>query len=562
MANAQLIPAKGDQSVVAVTLVVRVKGEPVTIPTSVPVYGLTVSKEANRIPYAKVLIVDGDAAAQDFEVSNEAWFVPGNPIEIFLGYLNDEVLVFKGVIIKQQLTIRESASFLEVECRDAAYRMTLRRQGRYFEDMADSEVAAELLKAHKIGVDVADTPGKHPELVQYDCTDWDFLVSRMEFNGLLTIVDDGVAHIRPPDFSQEPALHLHHGATVIEFDGGLEVRDQFDAVTARAWNPAEQAAVEITAAEPKIEQNGNLPGKGLAPANGPEPCILRHGGNVREDELKAWAEARLLKDRLSRTVGRVLFQGYNAIKPGQIVALHGFGKRFDGPVYVAAVHQEYLDAGWRTEIEFGLSPKWFAEIVKTEAPRAAGMLPAVSGLQIGVVTQIDEDPEKAHRVRVRLPVLDAGAAGVWARVATLDAGKNRGAFFMPEEDDEVIVGFLHDDPRDAVILGMLHSRDKAPPFPQTRENDEKGFVSRKGIRIVFNEKDGSLLLQTPNGHALQLSDKGQGLLLSDKNGNSIELNEQGITLKSSTNIQIDAKGRCAAKAGADMEIRGSLVKIN
>ncbi len=548
------------------------------MPGRVSVYGLSVSKEVNRIPYAKVLIVDGDVAAQDFEISNEAWFVPGNTLEIFLGYLNDEARVFKGIVIKQQITIRRGSSFLEVECRDAAYRMTLRRRGRYFENLTDSALAAELLKDYDPKARIAATKHKHADLVQYDCTDWDFLLSRMDANGLLTIVDDGMAHIQPPDFKQTPALHLHYGATVIEFDGGLELRDQFEKVVARSWNPDEQAIVEITAKEPAVKQNGNLPGQTLAAANGPDPSTCRHGGNVPDAELQAWADARLLKDRLSRTCGRVQFQGYNAIKPGQTVVLYGFGDRFNGPVYVAAVHHEYMDAGWLTEIEFGLSPKWFAEIVKMEAPKAAGMLPAVSGLQIGIVTQIEADDQDRFLVRVRLPVLDDAAPGVWARVATLDAGDKRGTFFLPEVNDEVIMGFINDDPRDAVILGMLHSREKPAPFTASKENDEKGYVSRDGIRLVFHEKDGSLTLETPEHNKLVLSDKGKGLVLSDQNGNSIEMNDKGITLKSNKDIKVDAKGECATQAGTSWKvqsngqanlqatgvtaIKGSIVNIN
>lgn len=550
MRNAQLIPAKGEHNVVAFSLRVRVDGNTLTIPSSVQVYGILVTKEVNRIPYAKVLIVDGDSAIQDFEASNEKWFVPGNQIEISMGYLNGQDRLFKGIIIKQNISVRNGSSFLEVECRDIAYRMTLYRQGRYFENKSDSELAAELLSAHGVIPDITATRHTHADLVQYDCTDWDFLVSRMDFNGLLTILDDGIAHIHAPNFNQEPALSLQYGATVIEFDGGLELRDQFDSVVACAWNPNEQAVVEIPAEEPKIKQNGNLPGKELANAAGQAGNTHRHGGNLPEAELQAWANARLLKDRLSRTCGTIKFKGYNAIKPGQIVVLHGFGNRFNGPVYVAAVHHEYLEAGWLTEIEFGLSPKWFAEIVKMEAPKAAGMLPAVNGLQIGLVTQIDDDVDgDGYRVRVRLPILDQQAAGVWARVATLDAGAGRGTFFRPEVNDEVIVGFIHDDPRDAVILGMLHSRDKAAPFKPSKENSEKGFVSREGLRLVFQEKDRSITLETPGGKLI-LSDKGNGVLLSDKNGNSIELNDKGITLKSKTDINIDAQSNCATQAGA------------
>lgn len=562
MSNAQLIPAKGKQGVESFTLRVQVKGEPLTIPGTVQVYGLSVGKEVNRIPYAKALIIDGDPAKQDFEVSSEDWFAPGNPIEIFLGYLNDPTRVFKGVIIKQQLSIRQGISMLEIDCRDAAYRMTLHRKGRYFEDLSDSDLAAGLLREHKLDANIATTRHKHAALVQYDCTDWDFLLSRMDANGLLTILDDGKARVQPPDFKQTPALHLHHGATVIEFDGGLELRDQHEQVLARAWNPGDQAIVEIPAKAPVIKENGNLPGQTLSKVNGTGPITHRHGGNVSENELQAWADARLLKDRLSRTCGRVQFQGYNAIKPGQIVELYGFGSRFNGPVYVAAVHHEYVESGWLTEIEFGLSPKWFAEIVKMEAQPAAGMLPAVNGLQIGLVTQIEDDPGGNHRIRVRLPILDAEAAGIWARVATFDAGANRGAVFMPEVNDEVIVGFINDDPRDAVVLGMLHSRDKSAPFTAAKDNHEKGYVSREGLKLVFRENDRSIALETPGGNKLVISDDGKGLLLSDQNGNQIQMNDKGITLSSPKSVSIESKGQAKFKANSLTEIKGNPVNIN
>lgn len=88
---------------------------------------------------------------------------------------------------------------------------------------------------------------------------------------------------------------------------------------------------------------------------------------------------------------------------------------------------------------------------------ASGLLPAVKGLQIGVVVQLEQYPNGDDRVRVRMPLVDNEDNGVWARVATLDAGENRGSFFRPEMGDEVVLGFLNDDPRDPVILGMLNS---------------------------------------------------------------------------------------------------------
>jgi uncharacterized protein involved in type VI secretion and phage assembly len=48
------------------------------------------------------------------------------------------------------------------------------------------------------------------------------------------------------------------------------------------------------------------------------------------------------------------------------------------------------------------------------------------------VTKLEADPDGEDRIQVRLPILDAQADGIWARVSSLDAGENRGFFFRPE----------------------------------------------------------------------------------------------------------------------------------
>ncbi len=122
--------------------------------------------------------------------------------------------------------------------------------------------------------------------------------------------------------------------------------------------------------------------------------------------------------------------------------------------------------------------------------------------------------------------------GVWARVATLDAGDQRGTVFRPEKDDEVVLGFFHADPAQPVVLGMLHSSAKAPPITPTDDNDEKGLVSRSKVALRFDDKKKVAILETPGGNRLTLSDDDGGIKLEDQNGNSIVLNRDGIALAS------------------------------
>ena len=84
-------------------------------------------------------------------------------------------------------------------------------------------------------------------------------------------------------------------------------------------------------------------------------------------------------------------------------------------------------------------------------------------MQIGVVTRLKNDPDGENRIMVRIPVIHKDDEGAWCRVSFLDAGNERGMFFLPEIGDEVIVGFINNDPRHGVVLGMLNSRAKPAP---------------------------------------------------------------------------------------------------
>jgi uncharacterized protein involved in type VI secretion and phage assembly len=195
------------------------------------------------------------------------------------------------------------------------------------------------------------------------------------------------------------------------------------------------------------------------------------------------------------------------------------------------------------------------------------------------VTEISGDPGNEHRIRVKVPLAGMDEQGVWARLATLDAGDKRGTVFRPEVDDEVVLGFFHADPGQPVVLGMLHSSANAPPIDETSDNDEKGYVSRSKIALRFDDKKKVAILETPGGNRLTLSDDKGGIMLEDQNGNSITMNSDGIALASSkkavkvkakTDFKVEATGNAeikgtqglTIKAGGSLTVKGSTVMIN
>src|SRR5882762_1375337 len=101
MSNLRLLPDQ--QNTDLVTFTILVNGAPVGKETGI--VSIAVNKEVNKIPWAKLIIQDGDVAAEDFTVSNQDTFKPGNEIEIQAGYHSDEATIFKGIIVKHGIKI-------------------------------------------------------------------------------------------------------------------------------------------------------------------------------------------------------------------------------------------------------------------------------------------------------------------------------------------------------------------------------------------------------------------------------------------------------------------------
>ncbi|RKD88364.1 type VI secretion system tip protein VgrG [Mangrovibacterium diazotrophicum] len=554
----------------------------------VGIESIWVVKSVNRIPTARVVLFDGSVSRETFELSSGNLFLPGNEIEIKAGYHSDEDTIFKGIITKHSIQARKGRSgYLILELKDAAIKMTIGRKSKYFAELTDSDMIEELISGYGFDANVESTTVTHASLVQHHATDWDFMMTRAEVNGKLVLVDDGKVAVKAPDLAADPIVELAYGYNVYEFEAGLDARDQFAAVKSSAWDLANQEIVEGEGDDPGLPEQGNLATSDLASVAGPEEFLLKHSGRVKDAELKAWSDAQLLRSRLAKIRGTVKIQGFSDIKPGHVIQLAGFGDRMNGPAFVSSVsHRVTNDSDWFTEIEFGLQKDWFVNLYNDIVDKpAGGLIPSVNGLQIGVVTNIHEDPDGEERIKVRLPIIDSENEGVWARLATLNAAQDRGWVFRPEIEDEVIVGFLNDDPRDPVILGSLFSSAKASPLPPEEENTQKGVVTRSGMKFLFDDDKVSVTIETPNGNTIVVSDDEGSINIEDENKNKFTLSSDGVTLESAADIKIKASGdinlegvninlksqaqlKAEGSAGAELSssgqtvVKGSIVMIN
>lgn len=521
------------------------------------VVAVDVITEVNRVPRATLIFVDGEIASQTFPIADSGKFAPGKLVEIKVRAGDGpEARLFKGLVFRVGLDV--VGRRLTVEMKDKAIRLTQGRRSTVFPDLSDGDAIGRIIVDAELSKgSIPQTAPKHESLVQYNATDWDFIVSRADVHGLVVVVDDGTISLMPMKVSGAAARRFTLDADVLDVALELDASLQHPSIESVGWDAKRKDVTTAARAAPVSLQQGTLTPTQAGEAIGLGTGTLRHLAPVPQEELQAWADGRMKRTRLAMIRGRVRVAAATDVKPMDVVELSGFGRMYDGKALATGLRYRFtLENGWRTDVQLGLPATPFAQepdIIDTDS---GGLLPAVRGLQLGIVSAYKDDPEL--RVKVIVPAIgSSNADAIWARLAGPDAGNERGYFFRPEEGDEVIVGFLNSDPRQAVILGGLFgAKNKAPkPFASlSAENIDKGIVSKTGVTIAIADNDKpTLTLKTPGGQLL-INDKQETVELSDQHGNKITFGKDGVVITSKKDLTLDA-------AGGNVKISGAAVDV-
>jgi len=181
------------------------------------------------------------------------------------------------------------------------------------------------------------------------------------------------------------------------------------------------------------------------------------------------------------------------------------------------------------------------------------------GIYPALVSDI-KDPDGTGRVKVTLPWSPDTASDkyeAWARMATMMGGNNRGSWFIPDVNDEVLVAFEAGDPRRPYVLGGLWNGNDSPPESMDGggQNNKKVLRSRDGVKMTMDDTQGkeSFILETPGGQRITLQDGPGSVEIVDSNGNSVKLQTSGITVNASAKVTVTA---------STVEVSASMVTVS
>lgn len=541
----------------------------------VEVFEIAIQMEINKIASATILIADGGAmgvANDTFTNSEGNDFIPGNEIEISLGYDSSRKPVFKGIIVSQGLMVKNGKSQLIITCKDKAVKMTKGRFNAIFQDKTDSDVIKSIVGKYSIPITSDSTAATLPIIMQYNCSDWDFLMIRAEANSMTVLTDKNKLIVKKNDFNTEPKFEINASQFIIDIDLILNSENISDTYVMTAWDGKKQEITKTSVNLADGLSQGNITAKNLSAAIDNGDSKHYSSTPLSTDELKLWGESLANKAVLSKIQGKISVPGTTDISAGDFINLSGFSARFNGKAYVSKISHVIQEGNWITKLTIGKSPQWHSSLPDVEETFASGLIPASNGTQIAKVKKIVEDPDGNYRVLVTLPAFSGTGQddGIWARLALPYVSADAGFFFFPELNDEVLVTFINNDPRYPVITGSLYSAKNKPKEIPDEKNQFKSIYSKSGIKIRFDDEDKILTIETPGKNVLILDDKNKTVSLKDISGNSVVMNDSGISMDSPKDIQISAYGNVnisatsniTLKAGADVKVDGLNIMNN
>jgi uncharacterized protein involved in type VI secretion and phage assembly len=169
-------------------------------------------------------------------------------------------------------------------------------------------------------------------------------------------------------------------------------------------------------------------------------------------------------------------------------------------------------------------------------------------LQLAKVTSVN-DPQNLNRIEIEL-LSHSGSPRqegiLWARVAVPFAGADKGAFFLPDVGDEVVVSFVNGDNRYPIILGSLWNGSDAAPETLGGSGDAVDrwtITGKEGTRIaIVEETPGNAVIsfKTPGGTEGELTDAGGGKVEFKAAGTTVTIDTQGVTVNSGLNVRVQA----------------------
>lgn len=497
---------------------------------------------------------------------HESYLAMGKQVEIGFANSTTQDPSFRDeaqdYLIKGEITAidvnftRRSESHLIIRGYDFSHRLHRGRQNRSFQNATDSDIVQKIAQEVGLKAQSDRVGGARDYVFQENQTNMEFLRELAVRQGFELFVQADVLYFRKPQ--SQSSLELRWLKDINQFKVRMSSAQQVNAVEVRGWDyENKQAIVETAQTEAVVTETENGKGSEVADRFQVDPKMI-----VVDQPIFSADEAKRMAQSLCDELGGEFIEaeaktdgnGSPEIRVGRVVNLKDLG-HYSGQYYITETRHQYHEKVYSTDFTArGLRDGSLLSLLMPKLHLQPGQT-----LMVGIITN-NKDPKGWGRVKVRLPTLTEQHESNWARIVALGAGQSRGFDWLPEVEDEVLVGFEHGDiHRPYVIGGVWNGKDKPPePVEQSVQNGKvqlRTIKTRQGHTIQFVDEaqagaNAGIIIQTAGGHKVQLKDSGHGIEIATSGGQIISMDDQGqsITVKAGLSLLLEATANIILRA--------------
>lgn len=533
-----------------------------------PIYSIETHNFVNQIPFCVVKIIDLFEKEDSLMIQDNSFKI-GNEVDIELGYDDNSSSVFKGVLVQKGLNMdaRSGQCFLELLIKDKSYALCIANKTQIFSEKTDADIVKSIISDAGLTPKIQGMTTKHDSLTQYNITDWDFINLRAEANGMIISVEDNTINIDKPSTTAS-GVSAKFDEDIVDMRLNLDGNNLIDSAECKIWDVASQQSKTVKPNNVDDLSFGDIQYSDLTKVSGKQKATYIHAGLPDEAEIKALAEGIISLNRLAKIHGYVTIFGNNKVKSNTTLKLEKGASCFQGDAYISGVSHIVENGEWLTKIHIGLSGKRYCKrYCDIFEHTSNSVLAPISGLTVGTILKI-EDPQNQFRVLVNIPLLHNSGEGIWCRFSTFYASNKAGGVFYPEVDDEVIIGFIENDPRFPVVIGSTYNPKNQLPIDKLEaSNKTKAICTKSKLEVNFDDTDKIIVIKTPGNKSITMSDKDDSIEIvsgSDKitiKGGKIDIKCGGDLSIDAANINLKASSDINLKASSGVKIEGANTKI-
>lgn len=589
--------------------------------------GLTVDRSVVKSDMCSFSVCNAyDMASSDFKKNwIDSHLAIGNFIEVKMGYGDRLTSVFKGLITSVKFDFpSEGSPKLSVVCQDKSYLMMKHKLSVAWSSLPYSDIASKVAGLYGLDSVVDSSVDTHETVQQENESHYSFLNRLAGMIGYEFFVSVDTLYFRIPYVdSDSPITTLKWGKSLKSFSPDFDLAEQACAVVTRGYDETLKKVVTGSASNvttPGIDSKKIM--KAMKSLFTRDFTDYEYNASIDSLSEADRVATNKMKDRFMKLLsGRGECIGLPELSPGRFIKIDGLGSQLNSTYYITSVAHTISEAGYSTQFEVGKGNEGLFGTIsngikKMNKAGNSGMGGEgsinKSGVSVGTVISND-DPMALGRVKVaysmREETDDNKDDSGWARVAAPYAGAEKGAYFIPDIGDEVLVAFGEGSLECPYIIGSLWNKEDKPPAYDSK-NYKHVIKSKLGHTIMIDDTPdtSNISIKTPKGHAIEIqdTDKIAKITIKDETGlNAVEidgtkktvtvlgdkkaeikskdcqisLDSEGKSVKISgplkveieSSTQVDIKGKMInieaeqllnLKSGSALMIKGTIVKIN